>query len=137
MDKVGVRRFEELSVDDVAEVGGKKASLGEMVRTLGGAGVQMTQLVLGVDRDSAELARLFDERNPAVKEMIRSLISTAHDVGAKVGICGQPPSDYPDIVEFLVEQGIDSMSLNPDSMIPVLRAVAATERRHRTPVPVG
>jgi pyruvate,water dikinase len=97
----------------------------------------LTQLVLGVDRDSAELARLFDERNPAVKEMIHSLISTAHAAGSKVGICGQAPSDYPDFVEFLVDEGIDSMSLNPDSVIPVLRSVAAAEERRRMPVSVG
>jgi pyruvate,water dikinase len=87
----------------------------------------LTQLVLGVDRDSAELAKLFDERNDAVMEMIGSLIRSANKSGTKVGICGQAPSDYPDFAAFLVEQGIDSISLNPDSVIATLRRVAQAE----------
>ena len=87
----------------------------------------LTQLVLGVDRDSAELADVFDERNPAVKAMIRELIQKAHAKGVPVGICGQAPSDYPDFAEFLVEAGIDSISLNPDSVPDVLRRVARIE----------
>jgi pyruvate,water dikinase len=89
----------------------------------------LTQLVLGVDRDSSELAELFDERDEAVKRMIRSLITSAHQAGRKVGICGQAPSDYPDFAEFLVSCGIDSISLNPDSVINVKRRVAAAEGR--------
>ncbi|MGJ3247884.1 MAG: phosphoenolpyruvate synthase [Elainellaceae cyanobacterium] len=89
----------------------------------------LTQLVLGVDRDSGELAHLFDERNPAVERMIQRLIKTAHEAGRKVGICGQGPSDYPEFAEFLVKQGIDSMSLNPDSVIQVKHHVAETESR--------
>lgn len=85
----------------------------------------LTQLVLGVDRDSAELAPLFDERNAAVKKMIRELIHSAHKKGRKVGICGQAPSDYPDFAAFLVNEGIDSISLNPDSIIPTLRRLSA------------
>ncbi len=81
----------------------------------------LTQLVLGVDRDSSELAELFDERDEAVTRMIRSLITSAHQAGRKVGICGQAPSDYPDFAEFLVSCGIDSLSLNPDSVIKVIR----------------
>ncbi len=87
----------------------------------------LTQLTLGVDRDSGELAHLFDERNPAVKWMIQHLIKTAKATGRKVGICGQGPSDFPDFATFLVEQGIDSMSLNPDSVIQVKRRVAERE----------
>ncbi len=89
----------------------------------------LTQLVLGVDRDSGELAHLFDERNLAIKRMIRRLIDTAKEKGRKVGICGQAPSDYPDFAAFLVEAGIDSMSLNPDSVIQVKRRVAEAENR--------
>ncbi|MBS0653732.1 MAG: phosphoenolpyruvate synthase [Verrucomicrobia bacterium] len=77
----------------------------------------LTQLVLGVDRDSEELAPLFSERNAAVKTMIRELIEKAHLKMSKVGICGQAPSDYPDFAAFLIEAGIDSISLNPDSII--------------------
>jgi pyruvate, water dikinase len=85
----------------------------------------LTQLVLGVDRDSSELADLFDERNPAVKKEISRLIRAAHKKNTKVGICGQAPSDYPDFAAFLVEKGIDSISLNPDSVIPVKKRIAA------------
>lgn len=86
----------------------------------------LTQLVLGVDRDSAELSHLFDERNLAVKRMIGRLIDTAHQKGRKVGICGQAPSDYPDFATFLVSAGIDSISLNPDSVIQVKRHIASS-----------
>ena len=88
----------------------------------------LTQLVLGVDRDSGELAELFDERDLAVKRMIQRLIKTAHEAGRKVGICGQAPSDYPDFAEFLVDAGIDSISLNPDSVVKVKRRVAEVEQ---------
>jgi len=89
----------------------------------------LTQLVLGVDRDSSELSELFDERDEAVTRMIRSLINSAHLSGRKVGICGQAPSDYPDFAEFLVSCHIDSISLNPDSVIKVIRHVAEAEAR--------
>jgi pyruvate,water dikinase len=91
----------------------------------------LTQLVLGVDRGSAELAYLFDERNEAVKRLIRSLIPMAHEAGCKVGVCGQAPSDYPEFAAFLVEAGIDSISLNPDSVIQVKRRVAEAEAQRR------
>ncbi len=84
----------------------------------------LTQLVLGVDRDLADLAELFDERNEAVKRMIEMVIKRAHQQGKKVGICGQAPSDYPEFAEFLVRTGIDSISLNPDSVIPVRQHLA-------------
>lgn len=93
----------------------------------------LTQLVLGVDRDSGELAEVFDERNEAVKRMIAQLIEAAHAKGVKVGICGQAPSDYPDFAAFLVEQGIDSISLNPDSVLMTQRRIAKAEAaRKRT-----
>ncbi|MEO0536891.1 MAG: phosphoenolpyruvate synthase [Cyanobacteria bacterium P01_A01_bin.123] len=87
----------------------------------------LTQLVLGVDRDSGELAELFDEQDEAVKLAIAHVIKTAHAAGRKVGICGQAPSDYPEFAAFLVEQGIDSISLNPDSVVQVKRIVAEQE----------
>lgn len=87
----------------------------------------LTQLTLGVDRDASDLAHLFDERNPAVTMLIRQVIAAAHAAGRKVGICGQAPSDYPDFAELLVEAGIDSISLNPDSVPEVRRRVAAVE----------
>jgi pyruvate,water dikinase len=88
----------------------------------------LTQLTLGVDRDSAELAELFDERDEAVKWMIRTVIAAARDAGAKVGLCGQAPSDHPEFAEFLVECGIDSVSVTPDSFLAVKRHVAAAEQ---------
>ena len=87
----------------------------------------LTQLVLGVDRDSSELSHLFDERDQAVKQMIRQLIATAHECDRKVGICGEAPSNYPDFASFLVEAGIDSISLNPDSVIQVKQHIAQQE----------
>ena len=77
----------------------------------------LTQLTLGLDRDSAQVAHLFDERNEAVKRMVSMLIKTAHKHGRPVSICGQAPSDWPEFAEFLVREGIDSMSLNPDVAI--------------------
>lgn len=88
----------------------------------------LTQLLLGVDRDSSELADLFDEENEAVKAEISRLIRTAHNKNRKVGICGQAPSDHPEFAAFLVEQGIDSISLNPDSIISVKNRVAQVEK---------
>jgi len=87
----------------------------------------LTQLILGVDRDSEELSGLFDEQNEAVKRAIRDLIKTAHKNDVKVGICGQAPSDHPDFAEFLVDAGIDSISLNPDSVVTVKKRVAKKE----------
>ncbi|HKK27563.1 MAG TPA: phosphoenolpyruvate synthase [Gemmatimonadota bacterium] len=88
----------------------------------------LTQLTLGVDRDAARLAYLFDERNDAVKRSIRALIERAGKAGAKVGICGQAPSDHADFAAFLVEAGIDSISLTPDSVVETLHRVARMER---------
>ncbi|MBI1199974.1 MAG: phosphoenolpyruvate synthase [Phenylobacterium sp.] len=87
----------------------------------------LTQLTLGVDRDSAELAELFDEQDEAVKWMIRRVIAEAHAAGAKVGLCGQAPSDHPEFAEFLVDCGIDSISVSPDSFLAVKAKVAERE----------
>lgn len=88
----------------------------------------LTQLVLGVDRDSAALSYLFDENDEAVKQAIRDVIKKAHGAGIKVGFCGQAPSDNPEYAAFLVEAGIDSISLNPDSVIPVIHTVHQIEK---------
>jgi len=87
----------------------------------------LTQLTLGVDRDSARLAGLFDEENPAVTRLIEQVIRTAHARGRKVGLCGQAPSDRPRFARFLVRAGIDSISVTPDSFIQVKQHVAAAE----------
>lgn len=88
----------------------------------------LTQLTLGIDRDSALVSHLFDERNEGVKRMVKMAIETAKAKGRKIGICGQAPSDYPEFAKFLVELGIDSMSLNPDSVLKTLLMVAEVER---------
>lgn len=87
----------------------------------------LTQLTLGLDRDSALVASIFDERNEAVKEMVRMIIEKAKANGRKIGICGQAPSDYPEFTQFLVELGIDSLSLNPDSVLKTRLKVAEVE----------
>ncbi|MDO8862925.1 phosphoenolpyruvate synthase [Haliea sp. E1-2-M8] len=91
----------------------------------------LTQLVLGIDRDSAVLKSLFDARDEAVKRMIEQVIRVAHEQGCKVGICGQAPSDHPEFAEFLVHCGIDSISLNPDSVARASVHVAAAEAANR------
>jgi pyruvate,water dikinase len=77
----------------------------------------LTQLTLGLDRDSAQIAHIFDERNPAVMELVKMAIMKANNMGKKIGICGQAPSDYPEFARFLVECGIHSISLNSDTVI--------------------
>jgi pyruvate,water dikinase len=89
----------------------------------------LTQLALGVDRDSELLAHLFDERDEGVKRLIRMVVDAAHRRGRKVGICGQAPSDFPDFAEYLAEIGIDSISLNPDSLARVAERLASDGNR--------
>ena len=89
----------------------------------------LTQLVLGLDRDSGTVAHLFDERNPAVKQMLKQAIDAARLAGKPIGICGQAPSDYPEFAEWLVECGIDSISLNPDTVIKTTFAIAKAEAK--------
>jgi pyruvate,water dikinase len=89
----------------------------------------LTQLTLGLDRDSALVAHLYDERNEAVKRMLKMLIRQAKVSGVKVGICGQGPSDHSDFAQFLVEEGIDSISVTPDSVIKTMKAIYAIEHQ--------
>ena len=97
----------------------------------------LASLILGVDRDNAKLAKTtFDERNPAVKMALEHLIKTAHKNGIKIGICGQAPSDYPEIVEFLVENEIDSISLNQD-VIGRMKQVCRKEEQKLGKAPSG
>lgn len=87
----------------------------------------LTQLALGVDRDSELVAFDYDERDAGVLEMIRLAIAGAHRNGRPIGICGQAPSDHPEYAQFLVHAGIDSISLNPDSVLPAVRRILALE----------
>ncbi|MBP9943443.1 MAG: phosphoenolpyruvate synthase [Desulfomicrobium sp.] len=89
----------------------------------------LTQLILGVDRDSSLVAHVYDERNPAVKRFVRQVIEVAVKKGKYIGICGQAPSDYPEFAEFVVECGIGSMSLNPDTVIKTTLIVAELEKK--------
>lgn len=85
----------------------------------------LTQLTLGVDRDSALVSGSFDERNPAVKKLLSEVISICKRRGKYIGICGQGPSDHPDFAEWLLGQGIDSISLNPDTVVATWRRLVA------------
>lgn len=89
----------------------------------------LTQLTLGVDRDSALVSHVYDEKNEAVKTLIRQVIKVAHENKRKVGICGQAPSDYPEFAEFLVQEGIDSISLNPDTTLKTRERISAVEKK--------
>jgi pyruvate, water dikinase len=87
----------------------------------------LAQLTLGVDRDSEIVAPIFDERNATVKKAIARVIQKARAKGRKIAICGEAPSDYPELAQFLVEQGIDSISLNPDTVLKTTLAILERE----------
>ncbi len=89
----------------------------------------LTQLTLGVDRDSSLVASIYDERNEAVEKLVSHVIKVAKEEGVKIGICGQAPSDYPDFVEFLIKNKIDSVSLNPDTVVKTKLQIANIEKR--------
>lgn len=127
----GLRRGENgLQVYVMCEIPSNVILAREFARRFDGFSIgsnDLTQLTLGVDRDSEQLAALFDERDAAVQWMIRRAIEEAHAGGAKIGLCGQAPSNDPAFAAFLVECGIDSISVSPDSFVAVKRSVAAAE----------
>ncbi|KSW12328.1 phosphoenolpyruvate synthase [Pyrodictium occultum] len=130
----GLQRGKDFKVWIMAEVPSVVLLADEFSKLVDGFSIgsnDLTQLVLGVDRDSQLLAGMgyFDERDPAVLRAIKMLIDAAHRHGRTVSICGQAPSVYPEVVEFLVASGIDSISVNPDAVIPTRRLVASIERR--------
>ncbi|WP_343561348.1 phosphoenolpyruvate synthase [Sphingobacterium sp.] len=133
MEEYGLRRGQNgLEVYLMAEVPSNIILAEEFARHIDGFSIgsnDLTQLVLGLDRDSALVSDLYNERNAAVKIMIANLIRTAKRQGVKVGICGQGPSDYPDFAQFLVEEGIDSISVTPDSYMKTVKAVKEIEER--------
>jgi pyruvate,water dikinase len=90
----------------------------------------LTQLTLGIDRDSAVISNLFDEQNDAAKEMIATMIHKAREAGVKVGLCGQAPSDFPEFAQFLVEQGINSISFNQDALLKGIENILKAEEAH-------
>jgi pyruvate,water dikinase len=133
MAQNGLKRGEDgLQIYMMCEIPANVILADEFARRFDGFSIgsnDLTQLVLGVDRDSSDLARLFDERNEAVKRFVGEAIAGAHKAGIKIGICGQAPSNYPEFAAYLVQCGIDSISLNPDSFIAAARGIAAAEQR--------
>jgi pyruvate,water dikinase len=131
MAKHGLRRGEDgLEVYVMCEIPSNVILAEQFAEIFDGFSIgsnDLTQLTLGVDRDSAIVAHVFDERNEAVKRLIATVIRTANAAGRKIGICGQAPSDYPEFAQFLVEQGIHSISLNPDTVLKTTAAILQTE----------
>lgn len=132
MDEYGLKRGKEgLELYLMAEVPSNIILAEEFAKYIDGFSIgsnDLTQLTLGLDRDSALVSHIYDERNEAVKGMLRMLITSAKKTRTKVGICGQGPSDFPDFAQFLVELGIDSISVTPDSLLKTKRAIADVER---------
>ncbi|MEQ1900253.1 MAG: phosphoenolpyruvate synthase [Devosia sp.] len=135
MASAGLRRGEKgLKVYVMCEIPSNVVQAAEFAKRFDGFSIgsnDLTQLTLGVDRDSGELATLFDEQDPAVEWMIASVITAARKAGAKIGLCGQAPSDHPEFARFLVECGINSISVSPDSFAEVKRHVAAAEAANK------
>lgn len=133
MEQNGLRRGERgLEVYVMCEIPSNVILAAEFADIFDGFSIgsnDLTQLVLGVDRDSEIVAHVFDERNAAVKRLIASVIRDVRAKGRKIGICGQAPSDYPEFAQFLVEQGIDSISLNPDSVLKTTAKIVEMEQR--------
>jgi pyruvate,water dikinase len=133
MAKYGLKRGENgLQVYVMCEVPSNVILADEFSQIFDGFSIgsnDLTQLTLGLDRDSALVAHIFDERNQAVKQMVRMVIEKAKQNGRKIGICGQAPSDYPEFARFLVELGINSISLNPDSVLKTYLDLAELESR--------
>lgn len=131
MEKHGLKRGENgLEIYVMCEIPSNVVLAEEFADIFDGFSIgsnDLTQLILGVDRDSEIVAPIFDERNPAVKKMIAQVIATCRSKGCKIGICGQAPSDYPEFAQFLVEQGIDSISLIPDTLLKTTLAVLESE----------
>ena len=138
MEELGLRRGEDgLQIYAMCEIPNNVVLIDRFAPLFDGFSIgsnDLTQLTLGVDRDSELVAFDYDERDEGVKEMIRLAVEGCRRNGIHSGLCGQAPSDYPDMAEFLVDIGIDSMSLNPDTVVRTTRRVLDVERR-RTAVP--
>jgi pyruvate, water dikinase len=128
----GLTQGEGLEIYAMCELPANVVLADEFLRIFDGYSIgsnDLTQLVLGIDRDSGTVAHLFDEKNRAVQRMIGQVIDTAHRLRKPIGICGQAPSDYPEFAAWLVEQGIDSISLNPDAAIKTAFVIAQAEAK--------
>jgi len=134
MKKYGLQRGKDgLQVYLMAELPSNILMAEEFAQYIDGFSIgsnDLTQLTLGLDRDSSLVAHIYDERNPAVKRSISNLIKVAKKTKTKVGICGQGPSDYPDFAQFLVEEGIDTISVTPDSMLKTIKAIYKIENKN-------
>ncbi len=139
MEKIGLSRGQDgLEIYVMCEIPSNVILAEEFAEIFDGFSIgsnDLTQLILGVDRDSEIVASLFDERNAAVKKMIAQVIAVCRARKRKIGICGQAPSDYPDFAQFLVEQGIDSISLNPDTVLKTTLAIVEQEKAPGAPRP--
>ncbi len=128
MSKYGLRRGQDgLEIYMMVEIPSNVILAEEFAKIFDGFSIgsnDLTQLALGVDRDSSLVSHLYNERNEAVMSLIKQVIVIAKKTKTKIGICGQAPSDYPEFAKFLVKQKIDSMSLNPDSVIPTIKRIA-------------
>jgi pyruvate,water dikinase len=133
MEKHGLKRGQNgLEVYVMCEIPSNVILADEFADVFDGFSIgsnDLTQLILGVDRDSEIVAHVFDERNAAVKKMIADVIRTARAKGRKIGICGQAPSDYPEFAAFLVGEGIDSISLNPDALLKTTLKILDVEKQ--------
>ncbi len=133
MEKYGLRRGQNgLEVYVMCEIPSNVILADQFSEIFDGFSIgsnDLTQLTLGLDRDSALVSHIYDERNDAVKSLIRQVIKTAHERQRKIGICGQAPSDFPDFAEFLVEYRIDSISLNPDTVVKTKLRIAEKEKQ--------
>jgi len=128
MESYGLKRGEKgLEVYLMAELPSNIFMAEEFSEHIDGFSIgsnDLTQLILGLDRDSALVSSIYDERNLAVKRAISHLIKVGKKTNTKVGICGQGPSDFPDFAEFLVSEGIDSISVTPDSLLKTLKTLS-------------
>lgn len=133
MDTYGLKRGDNgLEVYVMAEIPSNVILAKEFSEVFDGFSIgsnDLTQLTLGLDRDSAIVSDLFDENNKAVKTMIATVIKSAKENGAKIGLCGQAPSDYPEFAQFLVEQGINSISYNPDALLKGIENMVKAEEK--------
>jgi pyruvate,water dikinase len=133
MEEAGLKRGRDgLEVYVMCEIPSNVILAEEFAEVFDGFSIgsnDLTQLILGLDRDSEIVAHLYDERNAAVKRMVADAIARVKKAGRKIGICGQAPSDYPEFAEFLVECGIDSISLNPDTVLPTTLRILEVEKK--------
>jgi len=131
MAQLGLKRGDNgLEIYVMAEIPSNVILAEEFAKVFDGFSIgsnDLTQLTLGIDRDSAIISDLFDERNAAPLWMMKTVIQKAKIVGAKIGLCGQAPSDYPEFAQFLVKEGIDSISFNPDALIKGIENILKAE----------